>query len=202
LTAPEPGEKLIMYLSAGATAVSAVPMTDRKGVQTPIYFVSRALKDAETRYSHMEKLTLSLVHASRRLRWYFQAYVVEVQMEQPIPQILRRPGISGRLTNWAIERGPLDIEYKLRSTIKGQVIVDFLTEIPKEDANEAEVERRPETQTQDEVWDLYTDGASNDEGSGAGLILISPDKTELTYVLRLDSKAQTMKRSTKRHWLV
>jgi hypothetical protein len=156
-----------MYLSAGAAVVSAVLMTNRKGVQTPIYFVRRALKDAKTRCSPMEELTLSLVHASRRLRRYFQAYVVEVQTEQPIQQILRRPEISGRLAKWAIELSPLDIEYKPRSAIKVQIVVDFLTEIPKEDANEAEVERPPVTQNQDEAWDIYIDGVSNDEGSGA-----------------------------------
>ena len=36
---------------------------------------------------------------------------------------------------------------------------------------------------------MYTDGASNDEGSGAGLRLVSPDKTEFTYAIRLDFKS-------------
>jgi ribonuclease HI len=97
----------------------------------------------------------------------------------------------GKISKMGNQVGPLDIEYKPRSAIKGQVIVDFLTEIPKEDVNEAKVERCQETQTQDEVWDLYTDGASNDEWSGVGLILISPEKTELTYALRLDFKSSS-----------
>ncbi|GJR12087.1 reverse transcriptase domain-containing protein [Tanacetum coccineum] len=33
---------------------------------------------------------------------------------------------------------------------------------------------------------LYTDGASNNEGSGAGLILIAPDDVEYSYALRLN----------------
>ncbi|XP_076943217.1 uncharacterized protein LOC143613387 [Bidens hawaiensis] len=36
------------------------------------------------------------------------------------------------------------------------------------------------------LWNLYTDGASNEEGSGAGLILVSPEDIELTYAARLD----------------
>ncbi|GJZ41202.1 hypothetical protein Tco_0588088 [Tanacetum coccineum] len=32
-----------------------------------------------------------------------------------------------------------------------------------------------------EEWILYTDGASSAKGSGAGLVLISPTKTEYTY---------------------
>ncbi|GKF86988.1 reverse transcriptase domain-containing protein [Tanacetum coccineum] len=37
-----------------------------------------------------------------------------------------------------------------------------------------------------EEWVLYTDGTSSIKGSGAGLVLISPTKTEYTYALRLN----------------
>ncbi|GJZ41485.1 reverse transcriptase domain-containing protein, partial [Tanacetum coccineum] len=36
------------------------------------------------------------------------------------------------------------------------------------------------------AWRLYTDRASNNEGSGSGLILIAPDDVEYSYVLRLN----------------
>ncbi|GKD12700.1 reverse transcriptase domain-containing protein [Tanacetum coccineum] len=36
------------------------------------------------------------------------------------------------------------------------------------------------------LWKLYTDGASNDHGSGAGLILIDPEGTEYSYAIRLN----------------
>ncbi|GJS62277.1 reverse transcriptase domain-containing protein [Tanacetum coccineum] len=36
------------------------------------------------------------------------------------------------------------------------------------------------------AWRLYTDGASNNEGSGAGLILIALDDVEYSYALRLN----------------
>ncbi|GJZ36137.1 reverse transcriptase domain-containing protein [Tanacetum coccineum] len=35
-------------------------------------------------------------------------------------------------------------------------------------------------------WTLFTDGASNSKGSGAGLVLISPSGIEFTYALRLN----------------
>ncbi|GKD81232.1 reverse transcriptase domain-containing protein, partial [Tanacetum coccineum] len=56
LVAPRPGEELIMYLSATHGAISAVLLTDRNSVQTPVYFVSKALKETEINYSAMEKL--------------------------------------------------------------------------------------------------------------------------------------------------
>lgn len=38
-------------------------------------------------------------------------------------------------------------------------------------------------------WTLYVDGASNTDGSGAGLVLCDPDGVELTYALRFDFTA-------------
>ena len=49
LTAPEPGEDLFMYLSVSEHAMSAVLQKD-KGVQQPMYYISKTLVDAETRY--------------------------------------------------------------------------------------------------------------------------------------------------------
>ena len=49
LTAPEPGEDLFMYLSVSEHAMSAVLLKD-KGVQQPMYYISKTLVDAETRY--------------------------------------------------------------------------------------------------------------------------------------------------------
>ncbi|GJS17140.1 reverse transcriptase domain-containing protein [Tanacetum coccineum] len=59
LVAPRPGEELIMYLSATHGAISVVLLTDRNSVQTPVYFVSKALKETEINYSAMEKLILA-----------------------------------------------------------------------------------------------------------------------------------------------
>ncbi|GJU55818.1 reverse transcriptase domain-containing protein [Tanacetum coccineum] len=57
-----------MYLSATHGAISAVLLTDRDSVQTPVYFVSKALKETEINYSAMEKLIMALVFAAKRLR--------------------------------------------------------------------------------------------------------------------------------------
>ncbi|GJS63821.1 reverse transcriptase domain-containing protein [Tanacetum coccineum] len=90
LVAPRPGEELIMYLSATHGAISAVLLTDRDSVQTPVYFVSKALKETEINYSAMEKLILALVFAAKRLRRYFQAHPVAVITDQPIKQTTHR----------------------------------------------------------------------------------------------------------------
>ena len=77
LIAPKPGEDLCMYLLVSEHAVGAVLLRDQ-GVQQPIYYISKTLVNAETRYLPLEKLVLALVHATRKLPHYLQAHIVYV----------------------------------------------------------------------------------------------------------------------------
>ena len=83
LIAPDPREDLFMYLSVSDHAVSAVLLRDR-GVQHPIYYISKTLVDVETKYLPLEKLVLALVHAIRKLPHYFQAHTVYVLTGYPL----------------------------------------------------------------------------------------------------------------------
>nr|GFA18624.1 reverse transcriptase domain-containing protein [Tanacetum cinerariifolium] len=130
LAAPKPQEELIMYLSATHGAISAVLLTERGTAQTPIYFISRALQGPELNYSPMEKLVLSLGFAAKRLRRYFQAHPIMVITDQPIKQVMSRPDAAGRLQKWSILLGEHNITYRPRTSIKGQILADFLNEIP------------------------------------------------------------------------
>ena len=138
----------------------------------------------------MEKLVLSLVHTSRRLCRYFQGHPIHVLTDYRINHVLRKPELSGRLAKWAIELGEHTILYKTRPTLKGQILADFIAEVPSKKIEECKAEQEPTPSTDaTQEWTLYTDEASNDEGLGAGLRLVSPNKTELTYAIRLDFKS-------------
>ncbi|XP_022032740.1 uncharacterized protein LOC110933845 [Helianthus annuus] len=76
-----------------------------------------------------------------------------------------------------------------RPAIKGQVLADFSTEVPINKVQECEAIQNPVPVFDDRVWTLHTDGASNDDGGGAGLRLVSPDDHELTYAIRLDFRS-------------
>ncbi|XP_035840174.1 uncharacterized protein LOC118487436 [Helianthus annuus] len=186
LTAPKEKEPLILYLSATEVAVGAVLMVERENIQTPIYYISKMLTGPETRYSMIEKLVLALIHASRRLRRYFSGHVITVLTNYHLGQILSKPDVAGRLAKWAIELGGYNIFYRPRPAIKGQVLADFATEVPIDKIQECEAIQNPTPVFDDRVWTLPTDGASNDDGAGAGLRLVSPDNHELTYAIRLD----------------
>ncbi|KAM1360209.1 hypothetical protein ACFX2F_047093 [Malus domestica] len=53
-------------------------------VKRPVYYASKALQDAETRYSNIEKLALALVMSARKLHPYFQAHFIIVLTNHPL----------------------------------------------------------------------------------------------------------------------
>ncbi|GJZ89819.1 reverse transcriptase domain-containing protein [Tanacetum coccineum] len=181
LAAPMEKEELIIYLAASKETVSVVLMTKREAKQMPIYFVSRALRGPEINYTSMEKLVLALVHASKRLKRYFQAHPIIVIMDQPIQQVLSRPEVVGRLLKWSIELGEYAIHYRPRVSVKGQILADFIVERPEKDSLDTLIEAEEELP---EPWILFTDGSSCTDGSGAGLILTNLEGMEFTYALR------------------
>nr|GFB43168.1 reverse transcriptase domain-containing protein [Tanacetum cinerariifolium] len=66
-----------------------------------------------------------------------------------------------------------------RTSIKGQILADFLNEMPSNASQGMSV-----VETQEKPWTLFTDGSSCVDGSGAGLILTNTDGVEFTYALR------------------
>nr|GFA98432.1 reverse transcriptase domain-containing protein [Tanacetum cinerariifolium] len=184
LVAPRRGEELIMYLSATHGAISAVLLTDRNFVQTPVYFVSKALKKTEVNYSAMEKLVLALVFAAKRLRRYFQAHPIVVITDQPIKQVISKPDASGQLQKWSVLQGEHNISYRPCTAVKGRILADFI--IKKPDTDVAPPRSKVKLH---EPWILFTDGSSCMDGLGAGLILTNPKGMEFTYALRFEFTA-------------
>ena len=64
LAKPQDGETLILYLAVSDYAVSAVLVKEEGEAQSLVYYVSKRLLDAETRYTNMEKLAYALLLAS------------------------------------------------------------------------------------------------------------------------------------------
>jgi hypothetical protein len=67
-------------------------------------------------------------------------------------KILRKPDLSGRLVNWSVELGQFVVEFHPQTSIKGQVLVDFLLEF----SNIPESEELPKNET----LVAYVDGFS------------------------------------------
>nr|GFB43378.1 reverse transcriptase domain-containing protein [Tanacetum cinerariifolium] len=71
-----------------------------------------------------------------------------------ISAVMSRPDAAGRLQKWSIMLGEHNITYRPRTSIKGQILADFLNEMP------------------------------GNASQGAGLILTNPEGVEFTYALR------------------
>ncbi|XP_075494699.1 uncharacterized protein LOC142532266 [Primulina tabacum] len=175
LAKPAAGEPLWVYLSATEGAVSSVLVKLDGSVQQPVYYVSHALKGAEIRYSGLEKLALALVMTARRLRPYFLSHPIVVLTNSPLGRILTHSDMSGRLVKWTTELGEYDIQYEPRTAIKAQALADFLAETVH--------------QENEDPWKVYVDGSSSKDGSGVGVVLISPAGKEVKLAVRLDFRA-------------
>ncbi|KAI3678508.1 hypothetical protein L6452_37803 [Arctium lappa] len=180
LSKPEKGEALQLYL---------VVLRETDGQQLPIYYVSKTLLDAETRYSSMEKLLLSLVMAAKKLRHYFESHPITVVTNFPLKSVLRKPELKGRLAKWSIYLSNYDMDFKPKMAIKSQVLADFVTDFSPE-LEEATTSNELTVATlHDTNWTLDVDGSSNIRGTGLGIVLQSPQGGKIVYSIRCDFKA-------------
>ncbi|XP_058217425.1 uncharacterized protein LOC131328502 [Rhododendron vialii] len=117
---------------------------------------------------------------------YFQSYPIVVLTEHPLKSLFRKADLSNRVSKWAVELANFDIRFEPRMAIKGQVLTDFIAEltpqdtellntpIPKQTVVEHRVSPKPWHLFQGDNWRLHVDGASNSNGAGAGVVLVSP----------------------------
>ncbi|CAN1248722.1 Transposon Tf2-9 polyprotein [Linum perenne] len=84
LAAPVPGDELYMYVAIAATAVSSVLVKWMDKEERPVFYTSKSLVDAETRYSPLEKSAYAVIIASRKLRPYFHAHTIHVVTNLPL----------------------------------------------------------------------------------------------------------------------
>ena len=61
-------KQLLLYLALRPSAIGAlIAREDGGGIEQPVYYISRALRDAKTRYPRVERVWLVIVYALQRL---------------------------------------------------------------------------------------------------------------------------------------
>ena len=78
--------------------MSLVLIRDDNGLQKPVYYVSKLLHEAKIRYLPLEKAILAVVHATRKLPHYFQAYTVVVLTQLPLKSVLQIADYTRKIT--------------------------------------------------------------------------------------------------------
>jgi ribonuclease HI len=183
LTAPHKKEQLLLYLAATTHVVSSAIVVERQEgghaypVQRPVYFVSDVLSESKARYQPVQKLLYAVLITLRKLRHCFLEYSISVITDYPLGDILRNQDATGRISKWEVELGTLNIDFKPRTTIKSQALVDFIAEWREN--------QLPTPTERPEHWVMYFNSSLKLEGIGAGVLLISPTGEQLKYVLQI-----------------
>ncbi|XP_026377746.1 uncharacterized protein LOC113272052 [Papaver somniferum] len=195
----DPREDLYIYLSATNTSISTVLTRIEKEVDQPIYFISKTLTSAEKNYSKIEKMVLSLVYATQKLRSYFHAHTVTVITKAPIESVLDHADRDGRISKWGAQIKQFGIKYQSQTAIKTQAVADFLADFPLDNTDEIEeipgledeLEECPKLLRSENPrrWEVFVDGSCNSEGSGIGMVFTTPTGRRIVYSLRLEFPA-------------
>ncbi|XP_071704582.1 uncharacterized protein [Rutidosis leptorrhynchoides] len=133
-----------------------------------------------------ETLYLYLANINEAFRYVLIAERNKVQ--KPIYLVIK--ALTGSEINYApIEKFVYALlltarSYIPRTAVKGQILADCLEKLTGE--LEVQYERTQLQQKKDEVWELFTDGASCIDGTGAGIVIQSPNGEEQTYTLRFN----------------
>uniref|UniRef100_A0A2N9H2C8 RNase H type-1 domain-containing protein n=1 Tax=Fagus sylvatica TaxID=28930 RepID=A0A2N9H2C8_FAGSY len=121
-------------------------------------------------------------HVLRISRPYFQAHSIIVLTDYPIRKAMNKPYAVGKLVQWSIEMSEFNIDYRPRTAIKAQALVNFIAEFTHLWKEEDELEK-------DEVWTVSIDGSSTKDMGGARIVLVSPEKDQFEYAIQLCFRA-------------
>ena len=58
--------------------------------------------------------------------------------DKPLRRVMNSPKAARRMALWVVELSEFDIQYRLRTAIKGQVMADFIVEFTLMDGQGAE----------------------------------------------------------------
>jgi hypothetical protein len=111
--------------------------------------------------------------ASRKLRHYFEAFRVRVTSDRGLGELFRNPEASARIAKWAAELSGYHITFEPRTTIKSQVLADFIVDWTGPVG--------PQQEHSEQVWTIHCDGVWYHAGAGAAAIMTSPIGVKYRY---------------------
>nr|GEU57545.1 reverse transcriptase domain-containing protein [Tanacetum cinerariifolium] len=126
-----------------------LPVRQKKKGQTP--------KRNKAIYEEVEKLVdagiMKEVHYHSWLSNPLMAHTIVVIRDQPIKQMLSNPNIAGGLLKWRFKLEEHDIHYRPRTSVKGQILADFIMERLEDDPPDTPMEDKEELS---DPWILFT----------------------------------------------
>jgi hypothetical protein len=142
------------------SVVSGALFVEKEVVQTGstakqqylVYFISEVLAGSKKYYSKVKKICYAVVMSARKLRHYFESHTIRVLTNQSLHDIFSNRDSSGRISKWATELSEYVVDFEKHSTIKSQILSDFVVEW-------TEPQSQTDDTTQKSPWLVYCDGA-------------------------------------------
>ena len=129
LIPPQKGVPYKLYLSTDEKTIGSVLIREIEGKERAIFYLSRRLLDAETRYTRVEKLCLSLYFSCTRLRHYLLSNECTVVCKADVVRyMLTAPVLKRRIGKWILDLTEFDLRYESTKVVKGQAVADFIVE--------------------------------------------------------------------------
>ncbi|XP_075659012.1 uncharacterized protein LOC142628861 [Castanea sativa] len=159
MQAPIRKKPLLLYFATNQYIVGAlVTQEDGDGMEQPVYYISRALKDVETCYPRAERTCLAIVYASQKLCHFFLAY--EYDLKAGTPKAVKSQAIADLLAQF-----PREEEFQLDDEVLGEVAV---------------------TEEVEERWVMKFDGSSTTQSGGVGVIMYHEEDKVVTLSFKLE----------------
>ena len=114
--------------------------------------------------------------------------VLLIARMDPLKYLMEKPMQDGKTAKWVLLLSKFDIKYVTQKSMKGRAIVDHLVYCSLEEAEEIQRDFLDEDimGIKVESWKMYFDEATNQNGSGIGVLLISPKGTHIPFSGRLN----------------
>ncbi|XP_026416768.1 uncharacterized protein LOC113312228 [Papaver somniferum] len=138
LKPPIKGVPLYLYTAFTSSAIGAVLAQDMRGNElSPIYYVSRVLRDAELRYPRVEQACLALIYATQKLRPYLLTHkTIVVAATNHIAYLASKPVLTRRTARWLLQLSEFELDYQRPKGVRGQAIADLMSMFPGEGDDE------------------------------------------------------------------
>jgi hypothetical protein len=191
LMPPQQDKPIHLYLSTTDTAMGALlaQYVEESQKENAIYYLSKKMKEGEAKYSMLEKMCVALVWATKKLWHYMLSFVVLLMSRlDPLKYLLEKPIQDGKTTKWIILLIEFDITHVTQKSVKGRAIDEHFAQCLPKKAKAIEIDFPDEDilVIQSITWKMYFDGVSNRQGSGVGILLVSPNDTHVPISIKLN----------------
>jgi len=187
LISPDYTQDFILFSFASEHTLAAVLMQKREGVEKPIAFFSRIIRDGALKYNIIKKQALGLVKALKDFRVYIlHSHIIAYVPNAAIKDVLIQEDPEGRRGKWIAALFEYDVEIKPTKLIKGQGLAKLMAE------------------TNLQVLDINLIAVMSDEDEESTLVqvsdtfLSSPWYADILYVLQNLSSSLGMPKNKSR----